>query len=106
MGIDPFYPDWFNWQMGWALYYKNDCAAALTAMRKMSRIQNSAHARLLGFTRVWGTCGRQRKRLRFSLRTHRANPISKQRKQWEKVDTAPGALERWLNHMRIAGLPE
>ena len=20
MGIDPFYPDWFNWQMGWALY--------------------------------------------------------------------------------------
>ena len=20
MGIDPFYPDWFHWQMGWALY--------------------------------------------------------------------------------------
>lgn len=23
-----------------------------------------------------------------------------------EVDTAPGSLERWLNHMRIAGLPE
>ena len=39
MGIDPFYPDWFNWQMGWALWEKNDCQAALTAMQKMSRIR-------------------------------------------------------------------
>src|SRR5262245_66439294 len=34
MGIDPFYPDNFNWQMAWALWEKNDCAAALAAMRK------------------------------------------------------------------------
>ena len=32
--------------------------------------------------------------------------ISKERKQWEKVYIAPGALDRWLNHMRVAGMPE
>ena len=42
MGIDPFYPDWYNWQMGWALYKKNDCGAALAAMRKMSRKSRAA----------------------------------------------------------------
>ena len=48
MGIDPFYPDWFNWQMGWALYEKNDCGAALAAMQKMSRIPIGAHRMLAG----------------------------------------------------------
>ena len=47
MGIDPFYPDWFNWQMGWALYEKNDCGAALTAMRKLKEFCRL----VLGFTR-------------------------------------------------------
>ena len=34
-GIDPFHPDWFHWQMGWALWEKDDCEAALEAMRKL-----------------------------------------------------------------------
>ena len=48
MGIDPFHPDWFHWDMGWALWEKNDCGAALTAMRKMSRIPSGAHRMLAG----------------------------------------------------------
>lgn len=32
--------------------------------------------------------------------------IRKDRKQLEKMYTAPGALDRWLAHMRVAGLPE
>src|SRR5262249_46569053 len=43
MGIDPFYPDWFHWQMGSALWEKNDCSAALAAMQKMTRIPKGAH---------------------------------------------------------------
>ena len=106
MGIDPFYPDWFNWQMGWALYYNNDCAAALAAMRKMSRIQNSAQRTLAGIHACLGNVREAKEALAVFLKDSPGKSISKQRKQWEKVDTAPGALERWLNHMRIAGLPE
>jgi hypothetical protein len=32
--------------------------------------------------------------------------ISKQRMKWAKIWTAPGSLDRWIEHMRIAGLPE
>ena len=106
MGIDPFYPDWFNWQMGWALYYKNDCGAALAAMRKMSRIQDSAQRTLAGIHACLGNVREAREALAVFLKDSPGDSISKQRKQWEKVDTAPGSLDRWIEHLRIAGMPE
>ena len=106
MGIDPFYPDWFNWQMGWALYEKNDCGAALAAMRKMSRIPSSAHRMLAGIYACLGNEREAKEALAVFLKDSPGNSISKQRKQWEKNYTAPGALERWIEHMRFAGLPE
>ena len=54
MGIDPFHAEWFHWQMGWALWEKNDCKGALTAMRKMSRIPSGAHRMLAGIQACLG----------------------------------------------------
>lgn len=106
MGIDPFYPDWFNWQMGWALYEKNDCRAALAWLRKMSRIPNGAYRTLAGIHACLGNEPEAKEALAVFLKDSPGESIHKLRKQWEKVNTAPGSLERWLNHMRIAGLPE
>ncbi|MFD1983585.1 winged helix-turn-helix domain-containing tetratricopeptide repeat protein [Mesorhizobium newzealandense] len=106
MGIDPFYPDWFNWQMGWALYEKHDCGAALTAMRKMSRIPSGAHRMLAGIHACLGNQREAKEALAVFLKDSPGDSISKQRKQWEKNYTAPGALDRWIGHMRFAGLPE
>jgi TolB-like protein/DNA-binding winged helix-turn-helix (wHTH) protein len=106
MGIDPFYPDWFNWQMGWALYEKNDCGAALTAMRKMSRIPIGAHRMLAGIYACLGKEREAKEALAVFLKDSPGDSISKQRKQWEKNYTVPGALDRWIGHMRFAGLPE
>ena len=106
MGIDPFYPDWFNWQMGWALYEKNDCAAALAAMRKMSRIPNGAQRMLAGIHACLGNVREAKEALAVFLKDSPGESIRKERREWEKMYTAPGALERWIAHMRIAGLPE
>jgi adenylate cyclase len=106
MGIDPFYPDWFNWQMGWALYEKNDCQAALTAMRKMSRIPSGAQRMLAGIYACLGNVQAAKEALAVFLQNSPGDSISKQRREWEKLYTAPGALDRWIGHMRIAGLPE
>ncbi|RWD53130.1 MAG: adenylate/guanylate cyclase domain-containing protein [Mesorhizobium sp.] len=106
MGIDPFYPEWFNWQMGWALYAKNDCEAALAWMRKMSRIPNAAYRTLAGIYACLGKEREAKEALPVFLKDSPLNSVSKLRKQLEKVYTAPGGLERLLNHMRIAGLPE
>ncbi len=106
MGIDPFHADWLHWDMGWALYEKNDCGAALTAMRKMSRIPSGAHRMLAGIHACLGNQREAKEALAVFLKNSPGNSISKQRKQWEKNYTAPGSLERWIGHMRFAGLPE
>ncbi len=106
MGIDPFYPEWFNWQMGWALYHKNDCEAALAWMRKMSRIQDSAHRTLASIYACLGDERKAKEALAVFLKDSPRDSISKARKQWEKGHLAPGAVERLIKHLRIAGLPE
>ena len=75
MGIDPFYPDWFHWQMGWALYEKNDCRAALTEMQKMSKIDTGAHRMLAGIYACLGNAPAAKEALavflkRLSRRIH------------------------------------
>ncbi|MER8482895.1 winged helix-turn-helix domain-containing protein [Mesorhizobium sp. M1322] len=104
-GIDPFHPDWFHWDMGWALWEKNDCGAALTAMRKMSRIPSGAHRMLAGIHACLGNKREAQEALAVFLKDSPGDSISKQRKQWGKMWAAP-SLERWIEHMRIAGLPE
>jgi TolB-like protein/DNA-binding winged helix-turn-helix (wHTH) protein len=105
MGIDPFHPDWFHWNMGWALWEKNDCATALTAMRRMSRIPSAAHRMLAGIHACLGNEQEAKEALTVFLKDSPGDSISKHRKQWEKT-MMPASLERWIDHMRIAGLPE
>ena len=105
-GIDPFHPDWLHWDMGWALYEKNDCGAALTAIRKMSRIPSGAHRMLAGIHACLGNKREAKEALAVFLKDSPGDSISKQRRQWEKNYTARGRLDRWIEHMRFAGLPE
>ena len=106
MGIDPFYPDDFNWQMGWALWEKNDCGAALAAMRKMSTIPIGAHRMLAGIQACLGNKREAKEALAVFLQNTPSESISKERREWGKIWTAPGSLDRWITQMRFAGLPE
>jgi len=105
-GIDPFHPDWFHWQMGWALWEKNDCRDALAAMRKMPRIPAGAYRMLAGIHACLANEREAKEALAVFLQNSPGQSISKERRQWEKIWTAPGSLDRWLEHMRFAGLPE
>lgn len=105
-GIDPFHPDWFHWQMGWALWEKNDCGAALAAMRKMSRIPSGAQRMLAGIQACLGNKREAKEALTVFLQNTPSESISKERREWDKIWTAPGSLDRWIKQMRFAGLPE
>lgn len=106
MGIDPFYADWFNWQMAWALWEKKDCRAALTAIEKMSTIPSGAHRMLAAIHACLGNVQAAKEALAVVLKDAPGESISGLRKKLEKIWTAPGSLDRWIEHMRIAGLPE
>ena len=105
-GIDPFHPDWYHWQMGWALWEKNDCQAALAAMRKMSRMHTGAHRMLAGIHACLGNERNAKEALAVFLRNSPGQSISQERREWQKIWTAPGSLDRWIEDMRFAGLPE
>jgi TolB-like protein/DNA-binding winged helix-turn-helix (wHTH) protein len=107
MGIDPFHLDWFHWQMGWALWEKNDCGAALAAMRKMLRIPSGAYRTLASIQACLGNEREAKEALAFFLKDSPGDSsISEERRKWEKIWTAPGSLDRWIEHMRLAGLQE
>ena len=103
MGIDPFYPDWFNGQMGWALYEKNDCGAALAAMQKMSKIPIASYRMLAGIYACLGNVREAKEALAVFLKDSPGDSVREQRRKWEKTYTG---IDRWIEHMRIAGLPE
>jgi adenylate cyclase len=106
MGIDPFHPDWYHWDMGWALWEKNDCEAALTAMRKMSRIPSGAHRMLAGDPRLSGKpAGGKGSACGFPQRLARRLHQPTTQAVGEELHR-PRSLERWIGHMRFAGLPE
>jgi TolB-like protein/DNA-binding winged helix-turn-helix (wHTH) protein len=104
MGIDPFHPDWYHWQMGWALWEKNKCDAALDAMRRMKKIDKGAHRMLAGIHACLGNIEEARAAYRVFYEDAEELTISEQRAAWEDEWTAPGSLDRWLGHMRIAGM--
>ena len=89
--------------MGWALYEKNDCQAALTSMRKMSRMPSGAYRMLAGIYACLGNQQEAKGALAVFLQNSPGVSISKQRRKWEKIWIAPGSLDRWIEHMRIAG---
>ncbi|RWA64682.1 winged helix-turn-helix domain-containing protein [Mesorhizobium sp.] len=106
MGIDPFYPDWYHWDMGWALWEKNNCGAALTEMQRMSRIPSGAQRMLAGIQACLGNVREAKEALAIFLKDSPGDSIREQRKKWEKLYSNPVRFERWAEHMRIAGLPE
>ncbi len=48
IGIDPFHPDWYHWQMAWALWEKDQCDDALASKQRMKLIPKGAHRMLAG----------------------------------------------------------
>ena len=106
-GIDPFHPDWFHWQMGWALWEKNDCGAALAAMRKMSRIPNGAYRMLAGIHACLGNEREAKEALAVVLKDSPGQSISQERRKWEKImDRArkPRPLDRTHADRGVAGV--
>lgn len=106
MGIDPFHPDWYHWQMGWALWEKDDCEGALASFQKMAQIPKGAQRMLAGVFACLGDVENAQKAYKVFYTDAREPTIAEQRAEWIDTWTAPGSLERFLDHMRIAGMKD
>ena len=106
MGIDPFHEDWYHWQMGWALWEIEDCQGALDSMLRMKKIRRGAHRMLAGIHACLGNVEEAQAAYKVFYAEANEPTISEQRAEWIDIWTAPGSLERFLDHMRIAGMKD
>jgi adenylate cyclase len=78
----------------------------LAWMRKMSRIQNSAHRTLASIYACLGDERKAKEALVVFLKDSPGDSLSKVREQWGKSRIGSEAVARLIKHLRLAGLPE
>lgn len=106
MGIDPFHPDDFHWQMSWALWQNGDCESAETSMRRMDKIPAPAQRMFAATLACQGKIEEAKAALAIFLEGSNQNTLAGERERMLNLWTAPGALDRWIADLRLAGMPE
>jgi TolB-like protein/DNA-binding winged helix-turn-helix (wHTH) protein len=106
MGIDPFYPDHFNWQMSWALWEKGDCEGAAREMQKMAPIPDPAQRMLAAALSCAGRHEEAKEALAIFLKTSNHASLQGERERLAPIWGASGSLDRWVKDLRRAGMPE
>ncbi|WP_171177770.1 winged helix-turn-helix domain-containing tetratricopeptide repeat protein [Ruegeria sp. HKCCD8929] len=105
-GIDPFHSRNVHWRMGWALWQKGDCEGALDAFLQMDKIVKGAHRMLAAIYACLGEVEKAQDAYKVFYADAHEPTIAEQRAESIDTWTAPGALERYLDHMRIAGMKD
>lgn len=118
MTINPRFPEWYRWNLGWALHVARDYAESNRELMRIARPSNEVLAMLAAnHARLAEACaaahdrtGRDRHRAEAAAFLHR---FRAKRPDWtlaiERTKHAfreTADLEHWLTSLRLAGLPE
>lgn len=104
--LNPITPDWYFWQLGWASWSVGKCEAGLEAMQRMSVTAPNAQ-RVIAVLHV---CNGNIDAARDAIAAFRdVKPDRTLRDEFEAFGTSwrdPATMQRWLDALRLAGLPE
>jgi TolB-like protein/DNA-binding winged helix-turn-helix (wHTH) protein len=106
MAIDPLHPDWYHWQMGWALWQVEDCDGAHQSFLRMNNVPPMAHRMWAAIHVCRGEIGIGRETLEVFFGVRPEATLTKERERDQDLWTASGALDRWLSDLKLAGMPE
>jgi adenylate cyclase len=103
MRINPHYPDWYLWNLGWAQYFAGQYAEALAALNQMSNSPYGVRRHLAAVLVRLGRIEEARKEIKafvaeapdYTLSTEMAS-------RWQHRPY----LEKLIDDLRTAGLPE
>jgi adenylate cyclase len=103
MRINPHYPDWYLWNLGWAQYFAGEYEEALASLKRMSNPPNGVRRTLAAVLVRLG-------------RVEEARAVIADFREQEPDFTVATMenfafqnrtyLERWVEDLRTAGLPE
>ena len=103
MRINPHYPDWYLWNLGWAQYFAGDYEEALVSLKRMSNPPNSVRRTLAA---VLVRLGRVEEARAVIAAFREQEPDFTVATMENYAFQNRTYLERWIEDLRTAGLPE
>jgi hypothetical protein len=92
--------------MSWALWEKGDCDGAALEMQKMATIPDGAQRMYAAALSCAGQTEAARKTLAIFLKTSNQATLHGERERLAPIWAASGSLDRWIDDLRAAGMPE
>ena len=103
MRINPHYPDWYLWNLGWALYFAGQYTEALEALNQMSNPPNGVRRHLAAVLVRLGRIEEARKVIEAFVAEAPNHTLSTEMAtRWQHRPY----LDKLIDDLRTAGLPE
>ena len=106
MSIDPLHPEWFHGQLAWAQWAAFDCEAANSAMENMTKVPAVTQKTWAAIHACRGELADARNAMSLYLQARPNATLSDERERVGGVWVAEGQVDRWLDDLRLAGMPE
>ncbi len=103
MRINPRYPDWYLWNLGWAQYFSGEYEEALASLERMSNPPNGARRTLAA---VLVRLGRVEEARAVIAAFREQEPDFTVATMERFAFQNRAYLERWMADLRTAGLPD
>lgn len=106
MKIDPLHPEWFHGQLAWAYWAANECSAADASFQSMTRVPPVTQKTWAAVLACVGEKEKAEEAMEIYIRIRPGTTLKAERDRLERVWVAGDQLDRWLNDLRSAGMPE
>ena len=104
--LNPYHPDWYLWNLGWAQYSAEQYEDALASLKKMNKMPNVARRTLAPVLVRLGRLEEARAVIAEFLESEPGHTIAEIRTNFRGKYKNPADLERWIEDLRTAGVPE
>jgi TolB-like protein/DNA-binding SARP family transcriptional activator len=106
MRLDPYHPDYFFWDLAWIEWQMGKCEDGLSTMRKMSDMPYLANRTVAAIYVCLGQVDDARAAIVELLNNDPNYSIGEVRQTFHEKIEDPAVLHRWLDDLRVAGLPD
>jgi hypothetical protein len=106
MRLDPHHRDWVKWKLAEAQWHARDCEAALSTMLSMASIPNPARRTLAAIYVCLDRKEDAEAAIAKFLEIEPGYSMAKEKGKMQRQFKNSDELERWIDALRTAGLPE
>lgn len=104
--VDPLHRDTLWWQLGWAYWQNNECDKGLEAMLSMSSPHYDSQTMLAAIYSCLGKIAKAKEAIGKYLEKRPTGNLAAEAEFVSKQWTSKEIQKRWLNDMKLAGMPE